>query len=442
MNNYYLGIDVSKGYADFILIDEQKRPIIESFQLDDTYSGHQRLYDIINDFFKDHPDATLYAGVESTGGYEDNWFSFLHKLQQQFNVFVTRLNPFGVSHDTKAEMTRVITDKNSARAIATYLIRHNERISYTQEDFYAPARKLWNFVNTFTKQRAELLNQLESLLYSTFPEILTYCKEGFSDWVLKLLQRYPTAQRIENAELSSIASIPYVSRKKALKLQALAQRSVGNHNEATADIIQTIAQEIIHLSSMIDQKEKKLQETVSDTDIKLLESFKGIGTYSAVGLLLHIGTIERFPSVKKLASFFGLHPTFKQSGDGTWAMRMSKQGNPEVRRILFNVARSAVVHNPVIRKTYENHIAKGMKHYQAMGACMHKILRIVYGMLKNKTYFNPSIDLGNRKKKQKRQEKQLPNTDRLRRFQHIDNHAPISRWQYKKRKERDASQNE
>ena len=440
MQKFYLGIDVSKGYADFIMLNEQKQLVIDSFQLDDTYIGHRTLYDILKDFFKNHADATVYAGVESTGGYENNWFSFFHKLQQQFPVYVTRLNPLGVSHDSKADMTRVITDKNSARAIAIFLIRHDERISYTQEDLFAPMRKVWNFMNTLTKQRTELLNQLESLLYSAYPEILAHCKDGVSDWVLKLLSQYPTAQRVANAEVSSIAKIPYISHKKAVKLQQAARQSVGNDQDAIAEIIQLTVQQILHLSSIITQKEQKLEKSCSDDDVRILQSFKGIGPYSAVGLLLHIGQIERFPSVKKLAAFFGLHPTFKESGDGVWAMRMSKQGNAEVRCILYNVARSAVVHNPVIRKTYDHHIAKGMTHSAAMGACMHKILRIVYGMLKNKTEFDPSIDQKIQKKEQKT--RQLPINDRLRRYQQRDTQAPISRRQYKKRKEQDMSQNE
>ena len=40
MDTYYLGIDVSKGYADFMILDRTKQPVEDSFQLDDTFSGH------------------------------------------------------------------------------------------------------------------------------------------------------------------------------------------------------------------------------------------------------------------------------------------------------------------------------------------------------------------------------------------------------------------
>jgi hypothetical protein len=80
-----------------------------------------------------------------------------------------------------------------------------------------------------------------------------------------------------------------------------------------------------------------------------------------------------------------------------------------------------------------------MKKMVAIGLCMHKILRIIYGMLKNNTPFNPAIDLVNRERVNANspQEKK----DKKRRFQEFDKNAPISRRQKKKREEQRLSQN-
>ena len=37
--NYYLGIDVSKGYADFTMLNEKFETVVENFQLDDNFEG-------------------------------------------------------------------------------------------------------------------------------------------------------------------------------------------------------------------------------------------------------------------------------------------------------------------------------------------------------------------------------------------------------------------
>jgi len=166
MQQYYLGIDVSKGYADFVILDAKKQHVEDNFQLDDTFDGHCRLYDRLCRFFEDHPDSMIYAAVESTGGYENNWFNSLIKFQGTLNIRTARLNPLGVNANSKADLKRVITDKISADNVAEYLIAHPEKVSYQQEDSLASLRKQWRFIKMLTKQSTQLLNQLESLIYT------------------------------------------------------------------------------------------------------------------------------------------------------------------------------------------------------------------------------------------------------------------------------------
>ena len=72
MQSYFLGLDVSKGYADLLLLDSSQKPVESNFQLDDTFDGHCRLYAFLSNFFQEHPDAIICAAVESTRGYENN----------------------------------------------------------------------------------------------------------------------------------------------------------------------------------------------------------------------------------------------------------------------------------------------------------------------------------------------------------------------------------
>ncbi len=92
---------------------------------------------------------------------------------------------------------------------------------------------------------------------------------------------------------------------------------------------------------------------------------------------------------------------------------------------------------PAVRKSC---LAKGVHKKAAIGILMHKIIRIIYAMLKNKTPFNPEIDRMNQLRSQpKNTKRKLP---RVRRLQMYDDSAPISRRRYKKRKEQVSSQDE
>jgi len=435
MNYYFLGIDASKGYSDFVMLNAKKQPVIENFQLDDTFDGHARLYELLARFNQDHPEAAIYAAVESTGGYENNWFQALLKFQASLPIKTAHLNPLGVSHNHKADLKRNVTDKISAQNVAEYMIAHPEKVSYQHQDSLASLRKQWGFIKMLTKQSGQMLNQLESLVYNANPEILIYCKDGIPQWVLKLLTRYPTALRLSKARVESVARIPYVSAARAQQLVATAKKSVASaDDQVTEQLIGATVKQILDLNNTIKAQTKILTDKCTVPEIELLKTFNGISDYSAIGLMLEIQCVQRFMSSKKIASFFGIHPAYKKSGDGTWKYRMSKKGRSEPRRILFMVAMSAIKSNPLIRSIFQQAVQRGMVKKAAVGLCMHKILRIIYGMLKHNKAFDPEIDRKNRQKKPLRQRQVRQDKDR--RYQGFDSTAPISRRQQMKRKER------
>ena len=435
MEAFYLGIDVSKGYADFVILNSKKQRVEENFQLDDTFDGHSCLRNRLLKFCKHHPASAIYAAVESTGGYENNWYESLSKFNGEFNLQVSRLNPLGVNANSKAELNRNITDKISAQNVAEYMISHQEKVSYKRSDRYASLRKQWVFIKMLTKQSTQLLNQLESLVYTANPEILVYCKDGIPEWVLKLLARYPTSLKLSKARALSVAQIPYVTLERAEELISMAKKSIASSSdEITEQLIITTVRQIINLKETIKLQIKTITEKCTLPEVDLLKTFTGIGELSAIGLMVEIQSVERFPSAKKLASFFGLHPVFKMSGDGSSGFRMSKMGRKEPRRILFMVTLSAISSNPYIKSIYEEHVKRGISKMAAIGICMHKILRIIYGMLKNNKEFDPEVDRKNKKGNSKREE--TTRQDKNRRFQNFDPKAPISRRQNLKREER------
>jgi len=59
MEQYFLGIDVSKGYADFTILNSKKECVEENFQLDDTFDGHGRLHERLAKFYSDHPESLI-----------------------------------------------------------------------------------------------------------------------------------------------------------------------------------------------------------------------------------------------------------------------------------------------------------------------------------------------------------------------------------------------
>ena len=441
----YLGGDASKGYTDWVIISETKKKILDNFQLDDTFEGHNQLYNAIKSCVDKYPNVEIYAALESTGGYENNWLNTLNGYQKVFNIQVARVNPLAVFHDSKANMTRTVTDAVSALSIAEYQINHPDKISYEQDTSWKSLRRHWNFVELQKKQRVQTINHLDTLLYSANPILLTYKTDKLSNWLLEVIIRYPTANLLAKAKAEELSEIPYLSLSKAKEIIASVQKSVASAtDENTGVLIRQIALQIKMFDQTIENQMSLIEKEMICPEIDILKTFKGIDTISAIGLTLEIGVVERFYCVKSICSFFGLNPKFKQSGDKIIGVRMSKQGSRNMRKILFNIAKGAIVYNPLIYEVYNRKLSEGMSKMASIGVCMHKILRIVYGMLKNKKAFDIQVDKQNASRSASKQDekKQLKNAYivKTRRFQEYDQNAPISIRQTKKRKEQTLSQ--
>ncbi len=448
-----MGIDVSKGYADFLLLSNDRKVIEEGYTLPDNPKGRQKLKELVCLWQKQGLEE-LYCGVESTGGYEDNWFRYLRSTFIGEKVYTCRINPKGVKSMGDAALKRTITDAVSAENIASYMISFPHKLDYGIEKHlgnggFKDGRQHLTTIRMIVKQKVQLNNQLEKLLYQHFAEILVYCRHGQPIWLLSLLVKYPTAAMLIKAGASKISSNKGISPEKAKAIIAKAKNSTQDVSPEIGRIISLTAKEVLHKNLIITKEKEYLTGLYKGAEeMVLLSSIPGVGLDSAVSIALEIEDVGRFETAKKMASYFGVHPTFKQSGDGQWGNHMSKAGRGEIRAVLYMASLSGSRYNPTLKKIYDRYRAQGMKHAEAIGVVMHKLLRMIYGILKNKTKFDADIDQQNQEKSAAKQDvnEQLERTDKKikqlkkNRFQAVTNEAPISNRKEKAIKKQVASQ--
>lgn len=441
--NYYLCCDISKGYCDFILLDENFNTKIKCFQLDDTPQGHKSLYNTIRNFI-DKKNYTIYAGLESTGGYEDHWYNAIKNYYPDVNIKITRITGTISYLSDKITSEKAKTDATSALAIAKYLIRFGDQIDYELFDHWADLRKQWAFIRLLTMQSSQLSNHLHSLLFKYNPGIIKFTKHGFRNWLLNLLISYPTPLKIKNAKLNGLTKIPFITKSRAQVLKGIAKSDFINVPEEIGEIIKTICQQIKLNSNTKDKQLSYIKKQLSQEDLNILTSFKGIDILSGIGLLTEIGSIDRFSNVGQITAYFGLHVVYRKSGAGQYGNHLSRGGRREVKRILYMVALSALTNNIDIRRLYLRKCVEGKPSMVAIGACMRKILVIIYSMLKNKEKFESRYDkeslkdLEEKHKKittQKRLNRAKEKYTKNRKTDSFDINAPISKKEAKLRKE-------
>ena len=123
---------------------------------------------------------------------------------------------------------------------------------------------------------------------------------------------------------------------------------------------------------------------------QLLRSIPGIETPTAAALCA-VFTNHTFEHARQFGAFIGITPTHKQSEDYEAKAQISKNGNAQLRRMLFIDARSARVHNPVIQAFADKLSQRrpDLVEMQIIVACAHKLIRIIYGVLKYNKPFDP-----------------------------------------------------
>jgi transposase len=123
----------------------------------------------------------------------------------------------------------------------------------------------------------------------------------------------------------------------------------------------------------------------------LLCSIQGIGPVASTKLLAEMYDLATYDDAHAAAADAGLSPAQYESGDTVHHKpRLSKVGKASVRSVLYWPAITAIQHNPVVKKLAQRLEAKGKPKMLIIAAAMRKLIHLAFGVLKNKTPFDPA----------------------------------------------------
>ena len=244
-------------------------------------------------------------------------------------VMVSVVNPARIAAFAKIELSRTKTDKGDAKLIARFCALH------TPEPWQLQPRSI--------RELRALVRRLENLLEMYQME----------------------ANRLQTADV------------------------------AVQDSLQTV---MTALQRQIDHVRAQIVQHIdNDPDLRgrrdLLDTIPGLGKATIPVLLSVLADPSRFGSAKQCAAYAGLTPSERQSGKYRGQTRLSKTGDPLLRKALYLPALVAWRHNPVLRPFCERLKARGMNGKAIVCAAMRKLLHIAFGVLKSNRPFDPNISL-------------------------------------------------
>lgn len=143
---------------------------------------------------------------------------------------------------------------------------------------------------------------------------------------------------------------------------------------------------------MEQQLEKKLKEWQPEL-LQQVQSVKGIGKRASAELIIYTKAFKGMKSYKQLISYAGLSPVEYSSGISIKGRtRICKQGGKQLRHILYMGALNAKETNQACKALFDRLVANGKNKKAAVIAVCNKLLKQVFGCVKNKTLFDDNYD--------------------------------------------------
>ncbi|WP_029923262.1 IS110 family transposase [Nevskia soli] len=179
------------------------------------------------------------------------------------------------------------------------------------------------------------------------------------------------------------------------------QRENNRREKARATATPALVLESLERTIQALQDERKrLQQAIDDhydqhpglkQQRDLLQTIPAVGDKSANQLLCLLRS-KHFDSARQAAACSGLIPVHHRSGTSVHQPpRLSKQGDPRLRKVLYMASVSALRHNPQLRRIYDHFVQSGKAKMAALGVLMRKLVHIPYGIIKTGQPYNPAL---------------------------------------------------
>jgi transposase len=385
----YVGIDIAKLNHFASAISSDGEVLLQPFKFTNDGDGFQMLVSKLESLGSD----SIIIGLESTAHYGDNLLRYL--VASDYRVCV--INPIQTSTMRKNNIRKTKTDKVDTYIIAKTLMMQSSSLRfYTFDDMdLMDLKTLGRFRQNIIKQRTRLKIQLTAYVDRVFPELQYFFKSGLhQNSVYALLKEAPSPESIASMHLThlshilEVASHGHFKKDVAKELRVLARKSVGANDSALSIQITHSVEQIELLDRQVDKVEAEMIESMKFMD-SVIMSIPGIGYINGGMILGEIGDIHRFPSPGKVLAFAGLDPSVYQSGNfSAKRTRMSKRGSRVLRYALMNAAHNVVKNNSTFKVYYDAKIAEGRLHYNALGHCAGKLVRVIFKMLTDEVVFN------------------------------------------------------
>jgi transposase len=293
-----IGCDYHPGFQQIAFVDT------ESGELSERRLAHREQAEQFYQELK-QKNLAVRVGMEASG--HSRWFERLLR-ELQFELWI------GDAAEIRTKRVRKQkTDRQDAQLLLQLLLENRFPRIWVPDAANRDMRQLLWHRHRFVQMRTRVMNQLHVVALN----------EG-------LRRKKALWRPAGRMELESIVLAPWASRRR----------------QDLLDLLDQLTPKIQELAHALEAEVEKRPVT------RRLMTHPGVGPLTALAYELVIGTPERFHCGKQIASYVGLVPEEKSSGDRRRLGHISKQGNVLLRFLLVEAAQVTVRSHPEWRNKF------------------------------------------------------------------------------------------
>jgi len=399
----FVGVDLALDRNVAVVLSERAERLTR-FGFPNDRDGYDYFYRRLKAVQERQQAPAVLIGMEPTNYF---WKLLATDVEQRRPDYGYRLvNPYTVKKNREGDQLDRSKDDNRDAFTIGDLLRTGK---YTQTRLLHGAHaELRQYVTLHTRLQRDIRRQkslIRNVAGQLFPELPRVFKDFSGGTALAMLRHHASATVVQRmSEQAFIASVraSFVGQRlqvaKLRRAHGLAAQSVGLKDGVEA--LQLALRLHIGTLETLHRQLEEVRVALVDLFLALPESdyllsVHGLGLITAATILSEIGDPKHYSNGNQLIKLAGTQPVLNTSGRKTRSRTpMSHKGRPRLRTALFFAVMRLVQVDEAFARRYQ-HLQTREKNpltkMQALGALMNKLLRILWALMRHRTFYNPDF---------------------------------------------------
>jgi hypothetical protein len=253
-----VGIDTARYGHRVAFLRPDRSPAAKPLTVLENRAGYQALHERLESLHRQHPQAHFHVRIDAAGQYAANLEHFLRGLALPLTLSVGE--PKRNKDYQKAHFPKRTTDDTESQAMARFAVVELPKATPPTAPALVLLHEVAGRLQAKVKQSTQAVNRLHNLLARALSELATLTEDFTAGWVLQLLDRYPTAERVAGARLQSLKKISYLSPELAEQGQLAPRQSVAS---VRGDVAEALVRDLVAQVRHTQQAERQLRQLLA-----------------------------------------------------------------------------------------------------------------------------------------------------------------------------------